>query len=30
MMRILDFLDKDSIELDLKAKYKKEVIEELV
>jgi len=30
MMRILDFLDKDSIELDIKAKNKKEVIEELV
>ncbi len=29
-MRILDFLDKDSIELDLKAKNKKEAIEELV
>ncbi|MFP4465916.1 MAG: PTS sugar transporter subunit IIA [Candidatus Goldiibacteriota bacterium] len=29
-MRILDFLDKDSIELDLKAKDKREVIEELV
>lgn len=30
MMRVLDFLDKDSIELNLKAKNKKEVIEELV
>jgi nitrogen PTS system EIIA component len=30
MMRILDFLDKDSIELSVKAKNKKEVIEELV
>jgi fructose-specific phosphotransferase system IIA component len=29
-MRILDFLDKDSIELNLKAKNKKEAIEELV
>jgi fructose-specific phosphotransferase system IIA component len=29
-MRILDFLDKESIELNLKAKNKKEVIEELV
>ena len=29
-MRVLDFLDKDSIELNLKAKTKKEVIEELV
>ncbi len=29
-MRILDFLDKDSIELNIKAKNKKEVIEELV
>jgi len=30
MMRILDFLEKDSIELDLKAKNKKEVIEEMI
>ena len=30
MMRILDFLDKDSIELDLKSKNKKEVIENMV
>jgi len=30
MMRILDFLEKDSIELTIKAKTKKEVIEELV
>lgn len=30
MMRIMDFLDKDSIELDVKAKSKKEAIEELV
>ncbi len=29
-MRILDFLNKDSIELELKAKNKKEVIEEMV
>ncbi|HDQ25646.1 MAG TPA: PTS sugar transporter subunit IIA [bacterium] len=29
-MRILDFLEKDSIELTIKAKTKKEVIEELV
>jgi fructose-specific phosphotransferase system IIA component len=29
-MRILDFLDKDSIELNVEAKNKKEVIEELV
>jgi len=29
-MRILDFLDKDSIELNLKATNKKEAIEELV
>lgn len=29
-MRILDFLDKESIELDITAKTKKEVIEELV
>ncbi|MCX7698763.1 MAG: PTS sugar transporter subunit IIA [Candidatus Goldbacteria bacterium] len=30
MMRILDFLSKDSIEINLKSKSKKEVIEELV
>ena len=30
MMRILDFLDKDAIELNLKSKTKKEVIEEMV
>jgi nitrogen PTS system EIIA component len=29
-MRILDFLDKDSIEVNIKAKTKKEVIEEIV
>ncbi len=29
-MRILDFLEKDSIELNLKAKNKKEAIEEIV
>jgi fructose-specific phosphotransferase system IIA component len=29
-MRIMDFLDKESIELDVKSKTKKEVIEELV
>ena len=29
-MRILDFLDKDAIELNVKSKNKKEVIEELV
>ncbi len=30
MMRILDFLSKESIEINLKSKTKKEVIEELV
>src|ERR1035437_5262974 len=29
-MRIMDFLDKESIELNIKSKTKKEVIEELV